>query len=324
MSVNVRSNYNNQTAHETILDMFQSSMEQELATIDYDRIFMVRDTEKRRQTEQLNHGMSGIKKVAENQDYPEITGEEGASVSWTQGKYGGDVVVTEDLRIYDEYDQLDDEIGSVMEELADKLQTSHYDVLNNAWSSSYTNAFGETVTATWPDGLTLANASHHKHTGVGSSGGTFSNVINDGTNSNPVLSFTALDKARQVGKLFKDTHVVNRPISFDTLLVWPDLETLAERIVNSSLMYDTANNDINPLKGRFKIKVSPYVDSGKWFLYNENKAGKTLKSFFKTRPMIKAPKEFEPNDNWHYVVKTRFAYGFSYAPYILFSKGDNS
>lgn len=323
MSVNMRANYDNLTAHETILDMFQKSME-ELATIDYDRIFMVKDTEKRRETEQLNHWMSGITKVAENQDYPEISGEEGATISWTQGKYGGDVVVTEDLRIYDEYDKLQDEIDAVMDDMIHKLQKCHYDVLNNAWSTSYTNVFGETVTATWPDGLALASSAHHKHTGLWASGGTFSNIATDWTNTNPVLSFTALDKVRQTGKLYSDTHTVKRPVDFNAILVWPDLETLAHRIIDSDRMYGTGNNDINPLKGRFEIMVSPYVDTGKWFAFDKNKVGRTLRSLYKTKPMIKPPKEFEANDNRHYILKTRFAYGFSFAPYMLFSKGDNS
>lgn len=319
----MRANYDTATAHETIMDMFNNSMDK-LADITYSDIFMVKDTTKRRQTELLTHGMSGITKVAENQDYPEITGEEGATIAWTQGKYGGDVVVTEDVRIYDEYDLLDDEIDAVMDDMVNKIETCHYDVLNNGWDTSYSNVFGETVTSTWPDGLALFNAAHWKHTGIGSSAGTFTNIINDGSNTNPVLSFTALDKARQVGKLYSDTHVVKRPINFDTLLVGPDLETLAERIIYSSQLQGTDHNDINPLKNKFKIKVSPYVDSGKWFLYDSQKLGKTLKSFYRTRPMVKPPKEFEANDNWHYILKTRFAYGFSFAPYILGSKGDNS
>lgn len=320
----VRSEYDVLTAHQTILDNIQSSLSIAMADVDFDDIFESRDTTKRRHTEKLVHGMSGIQKVAENQDFPEITGEEGGSISWTQAKYGGDIIVTEDIRIYDEYDILDGEINSVMDELFDKLQGSHYDVLNNGWATSYTDVYGNTIGATGVDGLALFSASHHKHTGIGASAGTFSNIIHDGTNPNPVLSYTALDKARQTGKLFKDAAVVTRPINYDTLLVGPDLETLAERIVNSSLLQGTPNNDINPLKGKFKIKVSPYVDTGKWFVYSEKQVGRTLKSFFRTRPMIKSPKEFEPNDNWHYIVKTRYAYGFSYAPYILGSNGTAS
>lgn len=320
----IRSDYDVLTAHQTILDNINSSIADKMATVDFDNIFEVRDTTKRRQTEKLTHGMSGIQRVAENQDYPEITGEEGASISWIQAKFGGDVVVTEDVRIFDEYDILDGEIDSVTDDLQSKIQASHYDVLNNGWSTSYVDVYGDTISAIGPAGLSLFSAVHHKHTGMGAVGGTFSNIAFDGTNTNPLLSFTALDKVRQTGKLFYDTHTVRRPIDFNTLLVGPDLETLAHRIVDSDRMYGSANNDVNPLKGRFKIVVSPEVDTGKWFVYDEKSIGKTLKSFFRTRPMVKPPKEFDPNDNWHYIIKTRYAYGFSYAPYIIGSKSDNS
>lgn len=320
----VRADYDVLTAHQTVIDMIESSLSNEMAQVDFDRIFMVKDTQNRRTTEKLTHGISGITKVWENQDYPEVSGEEGTSISWTQGKYGADLIVTEDVRLYDEYDILNDEIDSLSEDMKNKIQKAHYDVLNNGWSTSYSNVFTETVTAIWPDGLPLFSSVHHKHTGVGAGGGTFSNIITDGTYTNPVPSFTALDKARQTGLLFTDTHNVQRPINFDTVICWPDLETLFQRIINSDQMYGTGNNDINPLKGRFKIIVSPYIGTGKWFVADSNKVGKTLKSHFRTRPMVKPPKEFEPNDNWHYVFKTRFAYGFSYSPYILGSKGDNS
>lgn len=320
----VRQDYDVLTAHQTILDNINSSLGSKMADVDFDQLFEVRDTTKRRQTEKLTHGMSGIQRVAENQDYPEITGEEGASISWIQAKFGGDVVVTEDVRIFDEYDILDGEIDSVTDDLQSKLQASHYDVLNNGRSTSYTDVYGDTISAVWPDGLALFSTVHHKHTGVGSAGGTFSNILNDGTYVNPELSFVALDKGRQVGKLFYDSHTVRRPINFNELLVWPDLETLAHRIVDSDRMYGTGNNDVNPLKGRFKITVSPEIDTGKWFMLDSKNKGKTFKSFFRTRPMVKSPKEFDPNDNWHYIIKTRYAYGFSYAPFVLGSKGTNA
>lgn len=72
----VRADYDVLTAHQTILDNIQSSLSLAMAEIDFDNHFEVRDTTKRRQTEKLVHGMSGIQRVAENQDYPEISGEE--------------------------------------------------------------------------------------------------------------------------------------------------------------------------------------------------------------------------------------------------------
>lgn len=211
-----------------------------------------------------------------------------------------------------------------MDEFQSKIQEFHYDIINNGWSTSYTDCFGDTVSSVGPDALAMFSAVHHKHTGVGASGGTFSNIITDGTNTNPIPSFTALDKVRQTGKLFFDSHTVRRPVNFDTILCGPDYETLFHRIVDSDHMYGTGNNDVNPLKGRFKIIVSPYIDTGRWFVYDSKMVGKTLKSYFRTRPMALPPKEFEPNDNWHYRLKARWAAGFSFAPYILGSKSDNS
>jgi len=141
----MRGNYEQLTAHETIIDKIESSLASRMSEIDFDQIFDVKDTTKRRQTVKLTHGISGVQRIAENQDYPEATGEEGNSISYIQQKYGADIVVTEETDIYDEYDVLGDEIDSLMDELLDKMQTAHYGVLNNGWLTSYTDTFGDTV-----------------------------------------------------------------------------------------------------------------------------------------------------------------------------------
>ena len=53
----------------------------------------------------------------------------------------------------------------------------------------------------------------------------------------------------------------------DTLLVPPDLEMAAQRILNSTLIPGSANNDVNVLKGRLSIVVSRRLSSASvWYL----------------------------------------------------------
>jgi len=70
--------------------------------------------------------------------------------------------------------------------------------------------------------------------------------------------------------------------------------------------------------------TSEYVDTGNWFVMDKLMKKKTLKSFFRTRPMVKPPKEYEPNDTNHYRVKARWAHGFAYAPYVVGSNSTKS
>lgn len=52
------------------------------------QLFNVADTNRRTYDYLALHGMTGIQKVAEGADLPNITGVEGDTATWTQARYG--------------------------------------------------------------------------------------------------------------------------------------------------------------------------------------------------------------------------------------------
>lgn len=292
-------------------------------------LFNVQDTNRLTYDYQILHGLSGIKKVAEGQDLPELTGEEGDNATWTQSYYGAIVAITKKMRKFDLYDQINSIVTSISEDAFDKVDQSLADVLCNGWSTTYTDVYGETVSSVCPDGYQLFYALHSNPVSTT----TFSNVITDGTTTNPTLSRDAIVYMRSLALKFSDPNGIIRPVNLDTLVIPPDLEDLAERIIYSSSLPGSANNDINPLKGKItKIVVWPRVAtsgagtdcSARWYLADSSKLSETLRCLFAERPSLDAPEEVYENKNWKYSIDFYYTIGRGYPAYIYGSEGDNT
>jgi len=212
------------------------------------KIFDVRETNRRTFDHLILHGLAGIQKVTPGQDLPLVTSEQGDTITYTQEYYGGRVAIIKEMRKFDLYNQIESLVRSITQDAWDKIDQSLADRLLHGWSTSYTDVYGETVSAVGPDGLALFSASHT--TPVSSR--TFSNIISDGTNTNPPLSRDAIVYMRRVGLTYRDPNGIIRPINYDTLIVPPSLEDLAIRIVESERLPGSNYNDVNPVKGWIK------------------------------------------------------------------------
>jgi hypothetical protein len=163
---------------------------------------------------------------------------------------------------------------------------------------------------------------------------TYRNQIKDSLAvENPTLSRDAIVQARVDASQHQDPEGVKRSVMLDTLLVPMALEDLAERLVYSTQIPGSANNDLNGLKGKIKeIKTWARLDetsagtsrSAYWFLYDSRLVGETLKSKFAERPTLDAPDEVYMNKNWDYTLDFFYTVGLGYQAYIWGSQGDNN
>lgn len=290
-------------------------------------LFDVKDLVRRTYDLQILHGTAGIEKVPDGADYPRATNEEGDNITFTQAKYGGIVPVTEDMRLYDLYDQIEGIAKSIVDEGMDKIDQSLADVLCNGFASTaYTDVYGSSLTPVGPDGYALFYATHSN----GATSNTFSNIITEGATVNPVFSRSAIVAERVRGLTYSDPNGLIKPVRLDTLIVAPSKEDEAERYLYSTQIPGEANNDINALKGKIKhLKVWERLEtSGQgtdcsdfWYMADSSKVKQTLKAIFATRPNLVAPDQVFSNDDWEYKFKYRYTYGFGWAPYIRGSNG---
>lgn len=292
-------------------------------------IYNVSETDRKTYDYQIMHGLGGIREVTPGQDLPKVQSNQGDSATYTQRYFGAIAEVTKEMRKFDLYDKIKALPKSLSDDAWDKVDQSMADVLLFGFSSSaYTDVFGKSVTAVAPDGKSLFNASHDFN--VGSR--TYSNIITDGTNSNPALSREAIVRTRAIAMKYKDANGQTRPVTLDTLIVAPENEDLAERIVYSSQINGSMNNDTNTLKGKIKkIIVWPRLStdsagtdkSAYWFLADSRNVGETLMALFAERPALDAPSEVYDNKNWEYSCDFFYSLGIGHPAYIYGSTGAN-
>jgi hypothetical protein len=66
-----------------------------------------------------------------------------------------------------------------MDSMVHKTEDDAADMLNNGWSTSYTDADGQSVTTTTGDGVAYFSASHTREDG----GTNYNNIVYDGRNT---------------------------------------------------------------------------------------------------------------------------------------------
>lgn len=147
----------------------------------------------------------------------------------------------------------------------------------------FNSAFNTTVFS-GGDGLALCSTAH---TFVGTS----TTVSNSGTTA---LSATAVEATRLLMRQFTDETDNLMIARGDTLLVPPQLEEAAWEIVNASGKLDTADNNPNFNKGKYKIIVWDYLsDSNNWFMIDSKMAKMYLKWFNRIPTEFNKDKDFD-------------------------------
>lgn len=197
---------------------------------------------------------------------------------FTHVEFGLGFEVTETAQEDDQHDQLN-RAGTWLAFSARYVQEKRAAVpLNTGFSTELT-----------PDGVSLFNSAH-----VLAGGGTARNILATASD----LSFDSLEQAltdMQMETKIESGQLV-APISGLTLLVPPALEFKAHRIVMSTQLPGSADNDTNPIKAlrQIKVVVNPHLsDTDAWFLIAANKSMHGLTSYVRV-PIRQVPPMTDP------------------------------
>ena len=277
------------------------------------------------------NGAAKFDRVAEGGQLPAGNVSEGDSASFTQKRYGGRIVVTKDMRMFDRYDQIEEIVKDNAQYAFDRIDQMMADlILNGFTGSSYTDVLGGTQSNLTADGVVLFSASHTNNQNSSVEGNLITNAA--GT-ANPALDRASIIKARADGRTNRDPNGANRPVTLDRLIVSASNEDLAERTVYSSGIVGTPNVDLNPLKGkvnniltwsRLDTRGSDSADtSAYWFMADSRLAKKTLKAIFAQKPAMYAPTQVDDSKNWEYTIDAYFTLGLLWPFGIYGSTGAN-
>ena len=210
------------------------------------------------------------------------------------------------------------EFGAMFEVTKTALEDDQYDQLaqNAQWfmfaarvveekrgAILYNNGF---TTELSPDGVSIFNASH-----VLKGGGTARNTMTAAD-----LAATSLEQALidvQTETKVEAGQLVAPAMSL-VLHVPPALEFAAERILRSTLIPNSPNNDVNALKRRkWDVVVNPYLtDNDTWFLQDGNKNHHGMRSYTRVG-MESLPARTDPRtDNRLYPIRWRRSFGCAF------------
>lgn len=179
----------------------------------------------------------------------------------------------------------DDEMYNVIEKMPkDLARAGRYKVENDA-IALFNNAFSKDVGGVGKsaiyDGKSLIAADHPTL-----AGGTVSNLITG------ALSDTSLKNAIILGQQQKDEAGKLIQMNFDTLVVPPGLQFLAQELLKSQLKTGSNVNDINTIKDAMSIVVNPFLtDADAWYILDSKRH--QLNFFWRVRPEFKREEDFD-------------------------------
>lgn len=239
-------------------------------------------------------GMGDVPEKPEGQAYTTDTIRQGYTKDFTHTEFGMGFEVTKTALEDDQYDQL--------EKAPKWLAFSCRVVEEKRAANVFNNGFS---TETTPDGVSLFNSAH-----VLGGGGTSRNILATAADlSESSLTQAMIDLQNQT-KLESGQLVA--PITSLTLLVPPDLEFLAARLVKSVGRPQSADNDINALKAlrTWNVVVNPYLtDNDAWFLLASNKKMHGIMSYTRVPITQEEPMTDTRTRNRIYAVRFRRSWG---------------
>jgi hypothetical protein len=206
-------------------------------------------------------------------------------------------------------DNLYDRLGArytkaLARSMAHTKQVKGSNVLNNAFSSSYTGG----------DGLSLVNSAHTL-----AGGGTFSNRPSTYVD----LNETSLEDSLITISTFVDDRNLTLALQGLKLVVPPQLQFIAERLLETPGRVGTADNDINALKNMGMISdgyaVNHFLtDIDAWFILTDCPDG--MKHFERTSLSTNMEGDFDTG-NVRFKARERYSFGWSNPRGIYGSSG---
>jgi hypothetical protein len=195
------------------------------------------------------HDPSLFQTVQEGQDYPIERVRQGASKTFTIQKFGMGLSISKEAMADGKFDIISGGVRKLGSMARESQEIDAANVFNNGFSSE-----------TAADGVAVFSASHTLP-----SGRTYSNILSVPAD----LSQTALDTMLsnfELNFVGDSGRILNIKPSY--LVVPPNSKRYAMELIGSDLKADTADNNMNSLKGEGLMVVSnPWLsDTDSWYL----------------------------------------------------------
>ena len=265
---------------------------------EYEEIFSVEDSNRAFEEEVLITGFGSAPTKTEGQGVSFDNASESYSARYTHDTVALAFALTEEAVEDNLYDSLGKRyVKALAKSMANTKEVKGADVLNNAFSSSFTGG----------DGKSLINTAHPL-----SGGGTAANRAT----SMADLNETSLEDALIDIGSFTDDRGLTISVQASKMVVPSELVFVADRILNSQLRTGTSDNDLNAIKNTGVLSggysVNHYLtDPDAFFILTSvTDQGDGLKMFQRSGMETSMEPDFSTG-NIRYKARERYSFGFS-------------
>ena len=265
---------------------------------EYEDIFVIEDSNRAFEEEVLITGFGSAPLKSEGQGVQFDNASESYSARYTHDTVALAFALTEEAVEDNLYDSLGKRyVKALAKSMANTKEVKGADVLNNAFSSSFTGGDGKALIAT-----------DHPLSGGGSAANRATTMadLNEASLEDNLIDIST----------FTDDRGLTISVQADKIIVPPQLVFVADRILNSQQRTGTADNDINAIKNTGVMpggySVNHYLtDPDAYFILTSvNSAGEGLKMFQRS-PMETSMEPDFSTGNIRYKARERYSFGFS-------------
>jgi len=272
---------------------------------EHSEIYETESSDRAFEEEVLIVGFGDAKVKTEGQGVSFDNASEGFTARYTHETVALAFALTEEAVEDNLYDRLGARYTKALaRSMAHTKQVKSANVLNNAFSSSYTGG----------DGVSLINTAHPL-----AYGGTLANRATTMAD----LNETSLENALISISTFVDDRSMILALQGTKLIVPPQLQFVVDRLLETPGRVGTADNDINAIKNMGLLPQGSAVnhflsDTDAWFLLTDCPDG--LKHFERSPISTSMEGDFDTG-NVRYKARERYSFGFSNPRCVFGSQG---
>ena len=265
---------------------------------EYEDIFSIEDSNRAFEEEVLITGFGSAPTKTEGQGVSFDNATESYSARYTHYTVALAFALTEEAVEDNLYDSLGKRyVKALAKSMANTKEVKGADVLNNAFSSSFTGGDGKSLIAT-----------DHPLSGGGSAANRATSMAD--------LNETSLEDALIDISGFTDDRGLTISVQASKMIVPSELVFVAERILNSQLRSGTSDNDLNAVRSTGVLpggySVNHYLtDPDAFFILTSvTEQGDGLKMFQRSGMETSMEPDFSTG-NIRYKARERYSFGFS-------------
>jgi len=265
---------------------------------EYEDIFSIEDSNRAFEEEVLITGFGSAPTKTEGQGVSFDNATESYSARYTHDTVALAFALTEEAVEDNLYDSLGKRyVKALAKSMANTKEVKGADVLNNAFSSSFTGGDGKALIAT-----------DHPLSGGGSAANRATSMAD--------LNETSLEDALIDISGFTDDRGLTISVQATKMIVPSELVFVAERILNSQLRSGTSDNDLNAVRSTGVLpggySVNHYLtDPDAFFILTSvTEQGDGLKMFQRSGMETSMEPDFSTG-NIRYKARERYSFGFS-------------